>query len=109
MPITQYHRALAVEHRSARLIEVEHLSKAYEDPDGGLVQAVVDATLTCRAGEIYGLLGPNGAGKTTTLRCLATTLTPTGGTARIAGHDVMKEPEAVRRSIGFLSSAIGLY
>jgi len=91
------------------LIDVQHLSKSYEDPDGGLVHAVVDATLTCQAGEIYGLLGPNGAGKTTTLRCLATTLTPTGGSARIAGHDVVTEPEAVRRSIGFLSAAIGLY
>jgi len=90
------------------LIEVEHLAKSYEDPDGGLVHAVVDATLNCQAGEIYGLLGPNGAGKTTTLRCLATTLTPTGGQARIAGHDLVAEPEAVRQNIGFLSAAIGL-
>jgi len=91
------------------LIEVEHLSKSYEDPDGGLIHAVVDATLNCQAGEIYGLLGPNGAGKTTTLRCLATTLTATGGSARIAGHDVATESEAVRQNIGFLSAAIGLY
>ncbi len=91
------------------MIEVEHLAKSYEDPDGGLVHAVVDATLNCQAGEIYGLLGPNGAGKTTTLRCLATTLTPTGGQARIAGHDLVAEPEAVRQNIGFLSAAIGLY
>jgi len=91
------------------LIEVEHLAKSYEDPDGGLVNAVVDATLSCSAGEIYGLLGPNGAGKTTTLRCLATTLTPTGGRARIAGHDLVTEPEAVRQNIGFLSASIGLY
>jgi sodium transport system ATP-binding protein len=91
------------------LIDVQHLAKSYEDPDGGLVHAVVDATLNCKAGEIYGLLGPNGAGKTTTLRCLATTLTPTGGQAQIAGHDLVAEPEAVRRSIGFLSAAIGLY
>jgi len=91
------------------LIQVEHLAKSYEDPDGGLVNAVVDATLSCSAGEIYGLLGPNGAGKTTTLRCLATTLTPTGGRARIAGHDLVTEPEAVRQNIGFLSASIGLY
>ena len=91
------------------MIEVEHLAKSYEDPDGGLVNAVVDATLSCSAGEIYGLLGPNGAGKTTTLRCLATTLTPTGGRARIAGHDLVTEPEAVRQNIGFLSASIGLY
>jgi sodium transport system ATP-binding protein len=91
------------------VIEVHNLSKTYEDPDGGLVHAVQEATLTCQDGEIYGLLGPNGAGKTTMLRCLATTLQPTGGSATVAGHDLVKEPEAVRRSIGFLSAAIGLY
>ena len=51
--------------RESDLIEVEHLAKSFEDPDGNVVEAVVDATLTCRAGEIYGLVGPNGAGKTT--------------------------------------------
>ena len=91
------------------MIHVSHLTKTYEDPDGGEVLAVSDATLTCNAGEIYGLLGPNGAGKTTTLRCLATILTPTSGTATIAGHDLRKEPESVRRSIGFLSANTGLY
>ncbi len=91
------------------MIHVSHLTKTYEDPDGGEIRAVADATLTCNAGEIYGLLGPNGAGKTTTLRCLATILTPTSGTATIAGHDLVKHPEAVRRSIGFLSANTGLY
>jgi sodium transport system ATP-binding protein len=91
------------------MIHVSHLTKTYEDPDGGEILAVADATLTCNAGEIYGLLGPNGAGKTTTLRCLATILTPTSGTASIAGHDLRKEPEEVRRSIGFLSANTGLY
>jgi sodium transport system ATP-binding protein len=91
------------------MIHVSHLSKFYDDPDGGEVRAVEDATLTCNAGEIYGLLGPNGAGKTTTLRCLATILTPNSGTATIAGHDVVREPEHVRRCIGFLSANTGLY
>jgi sodium transport system ATP-binding protein len=91
------------------MIQVSRLTKSYEDPDGGEILAVSDATLSCKAGEIYGLLGPNGAGKTTTLRCLATILTPTSGTATIAGHDLVKEPEAVRRSIGFLSANTGLY
>jgi len=91
------------------MIEVHHLSKSYEDPSGELVPAVTDACLTCAAGQIYGLLGPNGAGKTTTLRCLATVLVPTSGTATIAGHDLIDEPEAVRRSIGFLSASTGLY
>lgn len=91
------------------MIHVSRLTKTYEDPDGGAVRAVSDATLTCNAGEIYGLLGPNGAGKTTTLRCLATILTPTSGTATIAGHDLIGDPEGVRRSIGFLSANTGLY
>src|SRR3954470_7833606 len=91
------------------MIHVYHLTKTYEDPDGGEIFAVSDATLTCNAGEIYGLLGPNGAGKTTTMRCLATILTPTSGGATIAGHDLVKEPAAVRRNIGFLSANTGLY
>jgi sodium transport system ATP-binding protein len=91
------------------MIRVSHLTKTYEDPDGGEVAAVTDASLFCEAGQIYGLLGPNGAGKTTTLRCLATILQPTGGTATIAGHDLIAEPEAIRRSIGFLSASTGNY
>jgi sodium transport system ATP-binding protein len=91
------------------MIEVVNLRKTYEDPDGGLIHAVAGAGFSCRPGEIYGLLGPNGAGKTTTLRCLATILTPTGGSATIAGHDLITEPEAVRRNIGFLSASTGLY
>jgi sodium transport system ATP-binding protein len=91
------------------MIRVSHLTKTYEDPDGGEVSAVTDASLSCEAGQIYGLLGPNGAGKTTTLRCLATILQPTSGTATIAGHDLIQNPEAVRRSIGFLSASTGNY
>jgi sodium transport system ATP-binding protein len=91
------------------MIQVHRLTKTYEDPDGGEVAAARDVTLTCNAGQIYGLLGPNGAGKTTTLRCLATILTPTSGTATIAGHDLVAEPQTVRRKIGFLSANTGLY
>src|SRR5260370_33266060 len=60
-------------------------------------------------GRIYGLLGANGAGKTTTLRILATILEPTDGTAVVCGHDVVEEPEKVRASVGFLSTATALY
>src|SRR5687768_5445265 len=91
------------------MIQVHHLTKTYEDPDGGEIVAVRGAALTCNAGEIFGLLGPNGAGKTTTLRCLATILTPTSGSATVAGYDLLAEPEAVRRSIGFLSGTTGIY
>lgn len=61
------------------------------------------------AGEIFGLLGPNGAGKTTTLRILATLLRPDSGTASVAGHDVVAEPERVRRAIGVVNGGMGLY
>jgi sodium transport system ATP-binding protein len=91
------------------MIEVQHLSKTYEDPGGEEIAALIDATLSCAAGEIYGLLGPNGAGKTTTLRCLATILAPTSGTATIAGHDIGSQSEQVRRSIGFVSATTALY
>ena len=64
---------------------------------------------TASPGEIFGLLGPNGAGKTTTLRILSTVLRPTGGRAVVAGHDVAREPEAVRASIGYMSASTGIY
>jgi sodium transport system ATP-binding protein len=92
-----------------QVIEVEGLCKEYEEPGGGVVRAVEGVSLHAHVGEVYGLLGPNGAGKTTTLRCLATILTPTAGTARIAGFDVVRQPEMVRRNLGFLSGSTGLY
>jgi sodium transport system ATP-binding protein len=91
------------------LIEVEGLAKIFPDHQGGGVRAVDGVSFTCRAGEIFGLLGLNGAGKTTTLRMLSTVLTPTSGTARIAGHDIRDDARAVRHSIGFLSGTTGLY
>jgi sodium transport system ATP-binding protein len=91
------------------MVDVRGLSKVYEDPTGGTIAAADNVTLACNAGEIFGLLGPNGAGKTTTLRCLATILTPTAGHARIAGFDLLNQPEAVRRNIGFLSGTTGVY
>lgn len=65
----------------------------------GSKTAVDGIDLTVRRGSIYGLLGPNGAGKTTTVRMLATLLRPDGGTARVLGHDLVREAEAVRRRI----------
>jgi sodium transport system ATP-binding protein len=91
------------------MIDVRNLTKTYDDPDGGEVRALEGASWACPSGQVYGLLGPNGAGKTTALRCLATILTPSAGTAVVAGHDLVREPEAVRRSIGFLSGTTGLY
>lgn len=68
----------------------------------GTLIAVNDLNLTIFKGEVFGLLGPNGAGKTTTLSMLATLLPPSGGTAYVAGHDVSREKDAVRRSIGLV-------
>ena len=67
------------------------------------VTAVDGVDLDVREGEVVGFLGPNGAGKTTTLRMLTTLLKPTGGTATVAGYDVVRESVEVRRSIGYVS------
>lgn len=72
------------------------------------VEAVRGVDLEVEAGQIFAVLGPNGAGKTTTIRMLATLIPPTAGTARVAGHDVAREPGKVRRSIGYVGQAGGL-
>jgi sodium transport system ATP-binding protein len=91
------------------MIRVDGLQKTFRDRQRGLIQAVDHLTFEVRPGEIFGLLGSNGAGKTTTLRILATILKPTGGTAEVAGHDVVQDPDSVRRSIGFLGGDMGFY
>src|ERR1700690_2547146 len=91
------------------MIEAQNLVKTFRDKKRGEVRAVDHVTFHCRPGEIFGLLGTNGAGKTTTLRMLATILTPSEGTAIVAGHDVRKESQKVRSSVGFLSTATALY
>ena len=73
------------------------------------VRAVDGVDLDVAEGEVVGFLGPNGAGKTTTLRMLTTLLKPTAGTATVAGHDVVRESEQVRRSIGYVSQAGGAF
>jgi ABC-2 type transport system ATP-binding protein len=85
-------------------VRTEGLVKRY---DGTLAVAGVD--LEVGAGEIHGLVGPNGAGKTTTLKMLATLLAPTAGQAEIAGVDVVREPDAVRRVIGYMPDSFGVY
>jgi len=86
------------------LVEARDLQKKFKS-----YHAVRGVSFQCYAGEVFGLLGPNGAGKTTTIRMLTTILKPTSGTARIAGHDVVRDPEAVRRSIGVLPENAGVY
>jgi sodium transport system ATP-binding protein len=91
------------------MIETRGLSKVFQDKKRGAIRAVDRVSFTCKAGQIYGLLGANGAGKTTTLRMLATILEPTDGTALVCGHDIVEQPEEVRRHVGFLSTATALY
>jgi sodium transport system ATP-binding protein len=91
------------------MIEAQGLVKRFRDKNRGEVRAVDHVSFCCRRGEIFGLLGANGAGKTTTLRILATILTPSEGTAVVAGYDVKKEPQKVRTCVGFLSTATALY
>jgi ABC-2 type transport system ATP-binding protein len=74
-----------------------------------LKPAVHDLTLDIHAGQLFGLVGPDGAGKTTTLRMLASVMEPGGGRVRVAGHDVVREAEAVREVIGYMPQAFSLY
>ena len=85
---------------SAPAIEAEHLVKTFGDQ-----RAVDDVSFSVPQGSVLGLLGPNGAGKTTTVRMMTTLTRPTSGTARVAGHDVVSEPDAVRRSMGLTGQA----
>jgi ABC-2 type transport system ATP-binding protein len=82
-------------------IVVDHIVKRY-----GEFTAVNGVTFEVAAGEIFGLLGPNGAGKSTLIRMMTTLIPPTSGRAIIAGHDVTREPDAVRRAIGVIPQAL---
>jgi len=98
-------------------IEIRGLCKEYKlnkkqmkesRTTSNIKKAVENLSLTAYPGEIYGLLGPNGAGKTTTLRCISTIIKPTKGEIYVNGHEVQKDGEAVRQSIGFLTGDIKL-
>ncbi len=86
------------------VIHIDHLTKRF-----GSVLAVDDVSFDVDAGEVFGLLGPNGAGKTTTLRMLATLLDPDEGGGSVAGYDIRRDAEGVRRSIGVVNGGMGLY
>lgn len=82
---------------SKAIIEVKNLVKTF-----GALQAVRGVSFQVQEGELFGFLGPNGAGKTTTINILCTLLAPTQGRAVVAGYDVVKHPNDVRRSIGII-------
>jgi len=79
------------------MVEIDQLSKSFGD-----FQAVNGISLRVSKGEVLGFLGPNGAGKTTTMRMVAGYLTPTSGSARVCGQDVVEDPTAAKRVIGYL-------
>ena len=85
-------------------IVVEGLEKTY----GKDIRALDGVSFQVREGEVFGLLGPNGAGKSTTVRVLATLTQPDAGRAEVAGHDVLRDPHAVRRSIGYVAQQSGV-
>lgn len=86
------------------MIEAKELTKKF-----GQFTAVDRVSFTVNKGEVFGFLGPNGAGKSTTIRMLTTLLTPTSGTASVAGYDILKHPERVRENIGLVAEKVILY
>ena len=90
-------------------VVVFQLAKTFYDESRGEIRAVDRIDFECRHGEIFGLLGANGAGKTTTLRMLATILSPTAGKAYVQGCEVRRDPQGVRRKLGFYSASTALY
>jgi ABC-2 type transport system ATP-binding protein len=89
---------------SEPVIIAEHLARRF-----GELQAVRDVSFTVERGEVFGVLGPNGAGKSTTIRMLCGILMPTGGRGVVVGHDVAREPEAVKQRIGYMTQRFSLY
>ena len=88
---------------AAPAVEVDRLVKQF-----GSFTAVDEVSFAVEPGELFGFLGPNGAGKTTTISILCTLLRPSGGSATVAGHDVARDPAAVRSSIGLVFQEITL-
>jgi ABC-2 type transport system ATP-binding protein len=88
-------------------VETERLGRIYKlrgrKTDARTLVALDDVSLQVRRGELFGLLGPNGAGKTTLMKILTTLLAPSSGSARVAGHDVVREPHLVRPCINMVS------
>lgn len=91
------------------MISVNNIKKKFYDKKNGDFYAVNDVSFDVEKGEIFGLLGPNGAGKTTLLRMVATIMEQNEGAISVNGFDTLKDPDGVKRSIGFLSGNTKLY
>ena len=86
------------------IIKTEQLTKKYKS-----FVAVNDVSLHIRKGSIYGFLGPNGAGKSTTMNMITGYIASTEGTVKIDGHDILEEPEAAKKCIGYLPEQPPVY
>ena len=95
---------IAAQQQIETVIELNNLSKEFDD-----LTAVSDLTVSIPSGEIYGLIGPNGAGKTTTIRMACGLLAPTQGEVRIAGIDVVQQPDQAQQYVGYLSDFFSVY
>ncbi len=93
--------------RSEPIISTRNLTRVFRRPKGEPVRAVDGITVDVEPGSLTAFLGPNGAGKSTTMRMLTTLLTPTSGTARVCGYDVVHDPAAVRARIGYVGQKHG--
>jgi len=90
--------------RGAAAIEARDLTRRF-----GAFTAVDRVTFDVKRGEVFGFLGANGAGKTTAIRMLTGLLSPSSGAATVAGHDVLREADAIKRDIGYMSQRFSLY
>jgi ABC-2 type transport system ATP-binding protein len=105
--LTSVRERAPMDREAAAAVEAEGLAKTYRSR-AGTVKAVRGVDLRVEAGEVFGFLGPNGAGKSTTVKMLTTLLSLSSGSARVAGLDVAREPDAVRRRIGVALQEAGL-
>ena len=101
LPVSEFNGKSEIPADAPNAIEVSHIVKKY-----GEFTAVDDVSFEVKEGEIFGLLGPNGAGKSTLIRMMTTLIPITAGSARVAGHDVSKEPDEARRAIGVIPQAM---
>ncbi len=95
---------MATEAPPVAAVQTSGLTRTY-----GPMTALSNLDLTVNKGDLFGFIGSNGAGKTTTLRILATFLAPSAGTAKVLGHDVVKDADAVRHVIGYMPDFFGVY
>lgn len=104
MLVFQWRNGTVDDREILNVIDLRDISKRF-----GGIRAVDGVTLTVSSGEMFGIVGPDGAGKTTLIRMLCGILVPTSGSARILGHDILKEPDIVKKDIGYLSQRFSLY